>query len=140
MGFILRSLLVIGTFLGLLVLWSSLTPKDNRDNPFEKRVSTQQALSHTSVTDTRCCTVCRAVSDAVVWTLAAVQSLLLTAPRLPAFISAYVTMLESKAEVGCKSCSGIAVFLQSIQMIACRHMTGVPLSHTVMASGRLLVQ
>lgn len=50
MGFILRSLLVIGTFLGLLVLWSSLTPKDNRDNPFEKRVSTRQALSHTSVT------------------------------------------------------------------------------------------
>uniref|UniRef100_A0A3P8QJU4 Polypeptide N-acetylgalactosaminyltransferase n=1 Tax=Astatotilapia calliptera TaxID=8154 RepID=A0A3P8QJU4_ASTCA len=41
-GFILRSLLVIGTFLGLLVLWSTLTPKANRDSPFEKRVSTQQ--------------------------------------------------------------------------------------------------
>lgn len=79
----------------------------------------------------------------MVWTLAAqlpVQSLLLTAPWLPGSISAYVTMLESKAEVGCKSCSGIAVFLQGIQMIACRHMTSVPLSHTVMASGRLLVQ
>uniref|UniRef100_A0A3P8QIF3 Polypeptide N-acetylgalactosaminyltransferase n=1 Tax=Astatotilapia calliptera TaxID=8154 RepID=A0A3P8QIF3_ASTCA len=37
-GFILRSLLVIGTFLGLLVLWSTLTPKANRDSPFEKRV------------------------------------------------------------------------------------------------------
>uniref|UniRef100_A0AAX7ULF6 Polypeptide N-acetylgalactosaminyltransferase n=1 Tax=Astatotilapia calliptera TaxID=8154 RepID=A0AAX7ULF6_ASTCA len=36
-GFILRSLLVIGTFLGLLVLWSTLTPKANRDSPFEKR-------------------------------------------------------------------------------------------------------
>lgn len=78
-------------------------------------------------------------ADAVVRT-PAVQSLLLTAPWLPAFISAYVTMLESKAEVGCKSCSGIAVFLQGIQMIACRHKTSVPLSHTVMAGGRLLVQ
>lgn len=60
MGFILRSLLVIGTFLGLLVLWSSLTPKDNRDNPFEKRVSTQQALSHTSVSsyDTHAVALC----------------------------------------------------------------------------------
>lgn len=48
-GFILRSLLVIGTFLGLLVLWSTLTPNANRDSPFEKRVSTQQALSHISV-------------------------------------------------------------------------------------------
>uniref|UniRef100_I3KP37 Polypeptide N-acetylgalactosaminyltransferase n=1 Tax=Oreochromis niloticus TaxID=8128 RepID=I3KP37_ORENI len=36
-GFILRSLLVIGTFLGLLVLWSTLTPKANSDSPFEKR-------------------------------------------------------------------------------------------------------
>ncbi|XP_068448057.1 N-acetylgalactosaminyltransferase 7 isoform X1 [Clinocottus analis] len=36
-GFIIRSLLFIGTFLGLLVLWSSLTPKPNDDNPFEKR-------------------------------------------------------------------------------------------------------
>lgn len=98
------------------------------------------------MTHTRCCTVCVCVgqsADAVVWTLAAqlpVQSLLLTAPWLPGFISAYVTMLESKAEVGCKSCSGIAGFLQGIQMIACRHMTSVPLSHTVMAGGRLLVQ
>uniref|UniRef100_A0A3P9AWH8 Glycosyltransferase 2-like domain-containing protein n=1 Tax=Maylandia zebra TaxID=106582 RepID=A0A3P9AWH8_9CICH len=38
-GFILRSLLVIGTFLGLLVLWSTLTPNANRDSPFEKRVN-----------------------------------------------------------------------------------------------------
>ncbi|KAM6941630.1 N-acetylgalactosaminyltransferase 7, partial [Lycodopsis pacificus] len=36
-GFIIRSLLFIGTFLGLLVLWSSLSPKPNDDNPFEKR-------------------------------------------------------------------------------------------------------
>ncbi|XP_061102444.1 N-acetylgalactosaminyltransferase 7 isoform X2 [Conger conger] len=33
-GFILRSLMVIGTFLGLVVLWSSLSPKPNDDNPF----------------------------------------------------------------------------------------------------------
>ncbi|XP_067261262.1 N-acetylgalactosaminyltransferase 7 isoform X1 [Chanodichthys erythropterus] len=33
-GFILRSLLVIGTFLGLVLLWSSLTPKAGDDNPF----------------------------------------------------------------------------------------------------------
>ncbi|XP_042614291.1 N-acetylgalactosaminyltransferase 7-like isoform X3 [Cyprinus carpio] len=33
-GFILRSLLVIGTFLGLVLLWSSLTPRANDDNPF----------------------------------------------------------------------------------------------------------
>uniref|UniRef100_A0A3Q3FBH3 Polypeptide N-acetylgalactosaminyltransferase n=1 Tax=Kryptolebias marmoratus TaxID=37003 RepID=A0A3Q3FBH3_KRYMA len=37
-GFILRSLLVIGTFLGLLVLWSSLSPKPNEENIFGKRV------------------------------------------------------------------------------------------------------
>ncbi|KAK9540275.1 hypothetical protein VZT92_002737 [Zoarces viviparus] len=36
-GFIIRSLLFIGTFLGLLVLWSSMSPKPNDDNPFEKR-------------------------------------------------------------------------------------------------------
>ncbi|CAL9700971.1 unnamed protein product [Knipowitschia caucasica] len=36
-GFILRSLLVIGTFLGLVVLWSSLSPKPNDVNPFAKR-------------------------------------------------------------------------------------------------------
>uniref|UniRef100_A0AAQ5XLQ0 Polypeptide N-acetylgalactosaminyltransferase n=1 Tax=Amphiprion ocellaris TaxID=80972 RepID=A0AAQ5XLQ0_AMPOC len=36
-GFILRSLLVIGTFLGLVVLWSSLSPKLNDENPFGKR-------------------------------------------------------------------------------------------------------
>lgn len=40
-GFILRSLLVVGTFLGLVVLWSSLSPKPSDDNPFEKRVSAQ---------------------------------------------------------------------------------------------------
>lgn len=38
-GFILRSLLVIGTFLGLVVLWSSLSPKPQDENPFAKRVS-----------------------------------------------------------------------------------------------------
>lgn len=37
MGFLLRSLLVIGTFLGLVVLWSSLSPKPNDGNPFGKR-------------------------------------------------------------------------------------------------------
>ncbi|TMS23632.1 N-acetylgalactosaminyltransferase 7 [Larimichthys crocea] len=36
-GFILRSLLVVGTFLGLVVLWSSLSPKPNDGNPFGKR-------------------------------------------------------------------------------------------------------
>ncbi|XP_062333959.1 N-acetylgalactosaminyltransferase 7 isoform X2 [Osmerus eperlanus] len=36
-GFILRSLIVIGTFLGLVVLWSSLSPKANDENPFVKR-------------------------------------------------------------------------------------------------------
>ncbi|KAM8879036.1 N-acetylgalactosaminyltransferase 7 isoform 2-T2 [Spinachia spinachia] len=35
-GFIIRSLLFIGTFLGLLVFWSSLSPK-NDENPFGKR-------------------------------------------------------------------------------------------------------
>nr|XP_015201277.1 PREDICTED: N-acetylgalactosaminyltransferase 7 isoform X2 [Lepisosteus oculatus] len=35
-GFILRSLLIIGTFLGLVVLWSSLSPKPNDENPFGK--------------------------------------------------------------------------------------------------------
>ncbi|XP_023190177.1 N-acetylgalactosaminyltransferase 7 isoform X2 [Xiphophorus maculatus] len=36
-GFLLRSLLVIGTFLGLVVLWSSLSPKPSDDNPFRKK-------------------------------------------------------------------------------------------------------
>ncbi|KAL6109946.1 galnt7 [Pungitius sinensis] len=36
-GFIIRSLLFIGTFLGLLVFWSSLSPKNNDENPFGKR-------------------------------------------------------------------------------------------------------
>ncbi|XP_042341699.1 N-acetylgalactosaminyltransferase 7 isoform X2 [Plectropomus leopardus] len=36
-GFLLRSLLVIGTFLGLLVLWSSLSPKPDDENPFGKQ-------------------------------------------------------------------------------------------------------
>ncbi|KAL3067620.1 hypothetical protein OYC64_017363 [Pagothenia borchgrevinki] len=36
-GFILRSLLVVGTFLGLVVLWSSMSPKSNDENPFGKR-------------------------------------------------------------------------------------------------------
>ncbi|KAM4595530.1 N-acetylgalactosaminyltransferase 7 isoform 2-T2 [Fundulus diaphanus] len=36
-GFLLRSLLVIGTFLALVVLWSSLSPKPNDENPFERR-------------------------------------------------------------------------------------------------------
>ncbi|XP_041115390.1 N-acetylgalactosaminyltransferase 7-like isoform X1 [Polyodon spathula] len=33
-GFILRSLLIVGTFLGLIVLWSSLKPESNDENPF----------------------------------------------------------------------------------------------------------
>ncbi|KAM6972779.1 N-acetylgalactosaminyltransferase 7 [Aplochiton taeniatus] len=36
-GFILRSLIVIGTFLGLVVLWSSLSPKAMDASPFGKR-------------------------------------------------------------------------------------------------------
>ncbi|XP_053273944.1 N-acetylgalactosaminyltransferase 7 isoform X1 [Pleuronectes platessa] len=36
-GFVLRSLLFIGTFLGLVVLWSSLSPKPSDDSPFGKR-------------------------------------------------------------------------------------------------------
>ncbi|XP_072320413.1 N-acetylgalactosaminyltransferase 7 isoform X2 [Eucyclogobius newberryi] len=36
-GFLLRSLLVIGTFLGLVVLWSSLSPKPNENDPFSER-------------------------------------------------------------------------------------------------------
>uniref|UniRef100_A0A8C4XDI3 Polypeptide N-acetylgalactosaminyltransferase n=1 Tax=Erpetoichthys calabaricus TaxID=27687 RepID=A0A8C4XDI3_ERPCA len=35
-GFLLRSLLVVGTFLGLLVLWSSLAPKDSDGKPYVK--------------------------------------------------------------------------------------------------------
>ena len=46
MGFILRSLLVIGTFLALVVLWSSLTPKPQEESPFGKRVSGQRQPSH----------------------------------------------------------------------------------------------
>lgn len=38
-GFILRSLTVVGIFLGLVVLWSSMSPKPSEDNPFDKRVS-----------------------------------------------------------------------------------------------------
>ncbi|KAM9770145.1 N-acetylgalactosaminyltransferase 7 isoform 1-T1 [Menidia menidia] len=36
-GFLLRSLLVVGTFLALVVLWSSLSPKPTDDDPFRKR-------------------------------------------------------------------------------------------------------
>ncbi|XP_076004059.1 N-acetylgalactosaminyltransferase 7 isoform X2 [Genypterus blacodes] len=36
-GFVLRSLIVIGTFLALVVLWTSLSPSPNDDNPFGKR-------------------------------------------------------------------------------------------------------
>lgn len=46
-GFVLRSLLAIGTFLALLVLWSNLTPKPNDENPFEKKVSTRQQRVNT---------------------------------------------------------------------------------------------
>lgn len=38
-GFLLRSLLVVGTFLGLVVLWSSLSPKPQDEDPFARRVS-----------------------------------------------------------------------------------------------------
>uniref|UniRef100_A0A8D3AVC8 Polypeptide N-acetylgalactosaminyltransferase n=1 Tax=Scophthalmus maximus TaxID=52904 RepID=A0A8D3AVC8_SCOMX len=41
-GFVSRSLLFIGTFLGLVVLWSSLSPKPSDDNPFEKRVTSDR--------------------------------------------------------------------------------------------------
>uniref|UniRef100_A0A665W9I4 Polypeptide N-acetylgalactosaminyltransferase n=1 Tax=Echeneis naucrates TaxID=173247 RepID=A0A665W9I4_ECHNA len=44
-GFILRSLLVVGTFLGLVVLWSSLSPKPGNENPFGKRVSKNVKLN-----------------------------------------------------------------------------------------------
>uniref|UniRef100_A0A665WA91 Polypeptide N-acetylgalactosaminyltransferase n=1 Tax=Echeneis naucrates TaxID=173247 RepID=A0A665WA91_ECHNA len=44
-GFILRSLLVVGTFLGLVVLWSSLSPKPGNENPFGKRVSEDKKLN-----------------------------------------------------------------------------------------------
>uniref|UniRef100_H2M5T6 Polypeptide N-acetylgalactosaminyltransferase n=1 Tax=Oryzias latipes TaxID=8090 RepID=H2M5T6_ORYLA len=37
-GFLLRSALVVGTFLGLLLLWSSLSPKNDDESPFSKRV------------------------------------------------------------------------------------------------------
>ncbi|XP_011476983.1 N-acetylgalactosaminyltransferase 7 isoform X2 [Oryzias latipes] len=36
-GFLLRSALVVGTFLGLLLLWSSLSPKNDDESPFSKR-------------------------------------------------------------------------------------------------------
>ncbi|KAG7272336.1 LOW QUALITY PROTEIN: hypothetical protein CRUP_009745 [Coryphaenoides rupestris] len=36
-GFVLRSCLVIGAFLSLVVLWSFLSPKPSEDNPFAKR-------------------------------------------------------------------------------------------------------
>ncbi|XP_035645218.2 N-acetylgalactosaminyltransferase 7-like isoform X1 [Oncorhynchus keta] len=36
-GFILRSVIVIATFLGLVVLWSSLSPIEHDENPFAKR-------------------------------------------------------------------------------------------------------
>ncbi|XP_024115504.1 N-acetylgalactosaminyltransferase 7 isoform X1 [Oryzias melastigma] len=36
-GFLLRSALVVGTFLGLLLLWSSLSPKNDDESPFGKR-------------------------------------------------------------------------------------------------------
>ncbi|XP_037583806.1 N-acetylgalactosaminyltransferase 7 isoform X4 [Cebus imitator] len=35
-GFILRSLLVVGSFLGLVVLWSSLTPRPDEPNPLSR--------------------------------------------------------------------------------------------------------
>ncbi|XP_066574221.1 N-acetylgalactosaminyltransferase 7 isoform X2 [Amia ocellicauda] len=35
-GFLLRSLLIVGTFLGLVVLWSSLSPTPRDDEPFGK--------------------------------------------------------------------------------------------------------
>ncbi|KAM7009520.1 N-acetylgalactosaminyltransferase 7-like isoform 2-T2 [Tautogolabrus adspersus] len=36
-GFLLRSLVVIGTFLALVVVWSSMSPKPSEDNPFSRR-------------------------------------------------------------------------------------------------------
>ncbi|KAM6940656.1 N-acetylgalactosaminyltransferase 7 isoform 1-T1 [Xenentodon cancila] len=36
-GFLLRSLLVLGTFLGLVLLWSSLSPKPDDGTPYGKR-------------------------------------------------------------------------------------------------------
>lgn len=45
-GFILRSLLVIGTFLGLVLLWSSLSPKAGDETPFGKLVSVFFTYSH----------------------------------------------------------------------------------------------
>ncbi|MBN3282321.1 GALT7 acetylgalactosaminyltransferase, partial [Polyodon spathula] len=37
-GFILRSLLIVGTFIGLIVLWSSRTPKSSDEKPFAQVV------------------------------------------------------------------------------------------------------
>ncbi|XP_065811016.1 N-acetylgalactosaminyltransferase 7 isoform X2 [Labrus bergylta] len=36
-GFLLRSLVVIGTFLALVVVWSSLSPKPSEENPFNRQ-------------------------------------------------------------------------------------------------------
>uniref|UniRef100_A0A665WA67 Polypeptide N-acetylgalactosaminyltransferase n=1 Tax=Echeneis naucrates TaxID=173247 RepID=A0A665WA67_ECHNA len=44
-GFILRSLLVVGTFLGLVVLWSSLSPKPGNENPFGKRLRSHDLVT-----------------------------------------------------------------------------------------------
>uniref|UniRef100_A0A3P9HBB1 UDP-N-acetyl-alpha-D-galactosamine: polypeptide N-acetylgalactosaminyltransferase 7 n=1 Tax=Oryzias latipes TaxID=8090 RepID=A0A3P9HBB1_ORYLA len=41
-GFLLRSAAVVGTFLGLLLLWSSLSPKNDDESPFGKRVREQE--------------------------------------------------------------------------------------------------
>lgn len=49
MGFLLRSLLVIGTFLGLVVLWSSLSPKPQDGDPFARRVSVCETASETEL-------------------------------------------------------------------------------------------
>nr|XP_006010158.1 PREDICTED: N-acetylgalactosaminyltransferase 7-like isoform X2 [Latimeria chalumnae] len=42
-GFILRSLLIVGSFLGLIVLWSSLSPKSGEDVPFERLLQEKDA-------------------------------------------------------------------------------------------------
>lgn len=34
---------MVGTFLGLLLLWSSLSPKNDDESPFGKRVRTHEA-------------------------------------------------------------------------------------------------
>ncbi|XP_074484560.1 N-acetylgalactosaminyltransferase 7 isoform X3 [Sebastes fasciatus] len=50
-GFILRSLLVVGTFLGLVVLWSSLSPKADDENLFGKRDDGQDVLPKGDLAD-----------------------------------------------------------------------------------------